>query len=51
MDRNVEESKQEIISDVVDEVISLNDDNLDVEELERRLELLPPQGCWILGEF
>ena len=36
------------------EVISLNVENLDVQELERRLELAaaaPDPGCWILGKF
>jgi hypothetical protein len=39
----------------VDEIDSLTLENLDVEELENRLELaasaLPPEGCWIFGEF
>lgn len=54
MKQNTENSTQEYVPAGVNEVTSLNVDNLDIQELERRLELvaaLPPQGCWILGEF
>jgi hypothetical protein len=55
MNSNDQEIKQDYISNS-DEVDSLNLENLDIEELENRLELaavaaLPPEGCWIFGEF
>lgn len=49
MDQNVKKSNQESIPDAVD-VVSLNNvDNLDIEELERRLELAPllEPGCGV----
>ena len=54
MQQNIENSEPAGVPAGRHEVTSLNVDNLDVQELERRLELVaaaPDVQCWILGEF
>lgn len=44
------EKDQEVLHDAVDEINSLNEvENLDVEELERRLELVSGLGAYPCG--
>lgn len=54
MKQNTEDRKQESAPVGINEVTSLNIEDLDVQELEHRLELVaaaPDPGCWILGKF
>lgn len=54
MQHHTDNSQQACAPASIPEVTSLNVENLDVEELERRLELAaaaPDPGCWILGKF
>lgn len=54
MQHHTDNSQQVCAPASVHEVTSLNVENLDVQELERRLELVaaaPDPGCWILGKF
>jgi len=55
MQHDTEHSQAASVPTSRPDMTSLNVENLDVQELERRLELAvaaaPDPGCWILGLF